>query len=183
VTTLGPDRATVEIVVLREGLLAAVGHDLLLRATALDLEVDPERPAVRARVAAGSLRVVSALRDGRPLPGALKPRDVAEIEATIAGTVLRARRFPEIRFGSSSVVRTEDGFSVAGVLALAGVEGPVTVPVRREGESLVATLAIHQPDFGIRPYQAMLGALKVRPDVRVRVAIPASAVTPPATAR
>jgi len=31
---------------------------------------------------------------------------------------------------------------------------------------------LHQPDFGIRPYSAMLGTLRVDADVVVRVVIP-----------
>jgi hypothetical protein len=36
----------------------------------------------------------------------------------------------------------------------------------------VAEVKIHQPDFGIKPYTAALGALKVKPDVLVRVSVP-----------
>jgi hypothetical protein len=35
-------------------------------------------------------------------------------------------------------------------------------------------VALHQPDFGIRPYRAMLGALKVKAGVVVRASIPAA---------
>jgi hypothetical protein len=33
-------------------------------------------------------------------------------------------------------------------------------------------VTLHQPDFRIEPYRAALGALKIKPDVRVRVRIP-----------
>ena len=36
----------------------------------------------------------------------------------------------------------------------------------------VAELKLHQPDFGIKPYSAALGALKVKPDILVRVSVP-----------
>jgi len=36
----------------------------------------------------------------------------------------------------------------------------------------VAEVPIHQPDFGIKPYSAMLGALKVKPDLVVRCSVP-----------
>ena len=41
---------------------------------------------------------------------------------------------------------------------------------------LVAEVSLHQPDFGIKPYSAMLGTLRVKPDVTVVVSLPADAV-------
>lgn len=170
--TFGPDRATCEVLTFREGLLSAVAHDLLLRATTFHLAVDPDAPAVQAEIDAGSLRVVTAMRDGRPLPGALRPADVKEIEATIAGEVLRASRFPLIRFASASASRTEAGYDVRGPLTLAGTTRDVAFTARRDAGRLALEVRIHQPEFGIRPYRAMLGALRVKPDVLVRAAIP-----------
>ena len=43
--------------------------------------------------------------------------------------------------------------------------------VREEGGARLAEATIHQPDFGIRPYQAALGGLRVKPDVQVRVSV------------
>jgi polyisoprenoid-binding protein YceI len=173
VRILGPDVAACEVLTFREGALSAVAHDLRLRVTAFELSIDPAAPAVTARLDAGSLRVVSAMRDGRPLPDALRPGDVREIEETLAATVLRAPRFPEIRFASTSVSRRGDGYDVQGMLTLAGVSRPVAAEVRREGERLVVEVPIHQPAFGIRPYRAMLGALRVKADVLVRLSVPA----------
>ena len=171
--TFGADHATCEVLTFREGFLAAMAHDLLLRVGAFELAIDPDAPSVSARLDARSLRVVSALRDGRPLPGVLRPADVRDIEATIAGTVLRAPRFPEIRFTSTGVSRAAEGYEVRGALALCGATRELVIPVRRDGDRLRAEVTIHQPAFGIRPYTAMLGTLRVRPDVIVRVSVPA----------
>lgn len=166
--------ATLEVLTFREGVLAAAAHDLLLRASEFEIAVDPAGPSVEARVVAASLRVVGALRDGRALPGALSPADVRDIERTIASTVLGASRFPEIRFVSAAVSPRADGFEVRGALSVAGATREIAVPVRRAGGLLLAEAALHQPDFGIRPYRAMLGALRVKPDVVVRASIPAA---------
>ena len=144
IRALGPDVATVEVLTFREGVFAAMAHDLVLRATAFDISVDPDAPAV-----------------------------VAVVDARATGIVLRARSFPEIRFASSEVVRGEDGIEVRGALSLAGVSRPVVLAVRREGERLETTVRLHQPEFGIAPYRAMLGALRVKPDVVVRASLPA----------
>jgi hypothetical protein len=36
----------------------------------------------------------------------------------------------------------------------------------------VVELKLHQPDFGIKPFSAALGALRVKPDVMIRVSVP-----------
>jgi hypothetical protein len=167
----GPANATCEVLVFREGLLSAVGHDLLLRVTSFEIAVEGEH-AVSGRFDAGSLRVVIAMREGHPLPDALRPRDRREIEETIAGTVLHVDRFPDIRFASSEVRRTPTGYGVRGSLTLAGHTRPLELVVRRDEGRLGTDVTLRQPDFGIKPYRAMLGALRVKEDVIVRVSIP-----------
>jgi polyisoprenoid-binding protein YceI len=169
----GPERARLEVLTFREGLLSAVAHDLLLRAIRFEVAIDPARQAVTVRIDAGSLRVVTALREGRPLPNALRPADVRDIEQTIAERVLQAGRWPEIRFASTAVSRHGDGYELRGELSLAGVTREVAFAASRQGDRLAAELPLHQPDFGIRPYRAMMGTLRVRPDVVVRTSLPA----------
>jgi polyisoprenoid-binding protein YceI len=171
---LGPEAATLEVLTFREGVLAAAAHDLLLRVSVFTIAVDPALPAVEVTAEAGSLRVEAALRDGRPLAGALSAADVRDIERTIAETVLRAGRFPVVRFRSTEVSRGADATTVRGELSLAGVRREIAFAARPAGERLVAEIVLHQPAFGIRPYRAMLGALKVKPDVIVRASLPAA---------
>jgi polyisoprenoid-binding protein YceI len=172
VSALGPEEATCEVLVFREGLLSSIGHDLLLRVTAFEIAVAPDRTSVSARFDASSLRVVLALRDGRPLPGALGPADVRKIEGAISETVLRARRFPEIRFASTAVGHHDGGYHVSGGLTLRGVTRSLTLTVQRHGDRLTTEIAVHQPDFGIQPYRALMGALRVKEDVLVRISVP-----------
>lgn len=167
-TVYGPANARCEVLVFREGLLAAVAHDLLLRVTGFEISVDLGAPAVTARFDADSLRVVTAMRDGRALPDALGRADVRKIEATIASEILHAPRFPRIRFVSTEVDPTPGGYDVHGALTLGGTTRALVLSVHREGGGLASEVTLHQPDFGIEPYRAMLGALRVKPDVVVR---------------
>lgn len=170
--TYGPGAAHCEVLVFREGLLSAVGHDLLLRVERLELRVEPG-PKVEASLDPASLRVVTALRDGRALPGALSAGDVRKIEEAIAREVLEARRFPAIRFVSTAVTPRGAEVHVDGRLELHGVTRPLALVARREGERLLAEVRLRQPDFGIKPYAALLGAIKVKPEVVVRLSLPA----------
>jgi polyisoprenoid-binding protein YceI len=84
--------------------------------------------------------------------------------------VLRAREAPEVTFVSTEVAREKDGFRVRGDLTIAGRTRSIAFVTRADDGKEVAEISLHQPDFGITPYKAMLGTLRVQPDVRVRVA-------------
>jgi polyisoprenoid-binding protein YceI len=176
VPIFGPDAASCEVLTFRAGLLSPVAHDLVLRVTVFEISVVPESRAVGARFDPASLRVVTAMRDGRPLPRALSDSNKREIESTIESTVLRTHLFPEIHFASKAAVPREYGYDACGMLTLAGATRELAFAVRREAGRLAAECWLHQPDFGIRPYTAMLGALRVKADVLVRVSIPAQSL-------
>ena len=178
--TFGPDSATLEVLTLREGVLAAARRTISSFAPRAlrDLpSIPPGRPSRRG-IEAGSLprRDRAARRPSAP-GRARSAADVRDIERTIASTVLGATSLPgdPLRV-DSRVGGRDDGFEVRGTLALAGRKGEVIVPVRRAGDRLVAEVVLHQPAFGIRPYRAMLGALRVKPDVAVRASLPAAGI-------
>jgi hypothetical protein len=156
----------------KEGLLSVVAHDLQIRVTRFEVDVDDATHAIAARFDARSLAVVAAVRDGVPSPGTLGDADKRKIEQSIVDDVLGAKRHPEVRFTSTAVAPEGDGFCVVGELALHGHTRPLTLHARRHGERLAVEASLHQPDFGIRPYSAMLGTLKVKPDVTVRCEVP-----------
>jgi polyisoprenoid-binding protein YceI len=162
----GPGTATCEVFTKREGVLASAGHDLKLRAERF--EIDADATSVRARFDPSSLRVVAAMRGGREDAAALSERDCRDIERSCAGDVLQARRFPEISFTSSEV---QPG-SVRGTLSLHGRELSGEFAVKRVADRAVAEVDLDVRRFGIRPFTAMLGALRVSPMVRVVVTTP-----------
>jgi polyisoprenoid-binding protein YceI len=175
VIRLGPPLAACRVFTFREGLLASFGHDLELAVTRLDVRVNESTRSVDASFDAASVRVVRALRDGVELPGGLSEADRRTIEEAVRRDVLDAGRHPEVRFLSTRVADVEGGFDVTGRLTLHGTERAVLVPVRRAGDRYGAEVWLHQPDFGIKPYSAFLGAMKVKPSVLVRLSFPAEA--------
>jgi len=170
---LGPSTARCHVLTFRDGLLARFGHDLDLAVTRFDIRVNETARSVDASFDAASLRVVRALRDGAELPGALSDADRRTIEDDIRRVVLETGKHPEIRFRSTRIVDAPNGLDVTGRLALHGVEREVAIPLRRAGDRYEADVGLHQPDFGIAPYSAMLGALRVKSDVIVRLSLPA----------
>ncbi|MEZ4368791.1 MAG: YceI family protein [Kofleriaceae bacterium] len=150
--------------------LSALAHDLELEVGAWSIDVGDDG-AVDARFEPGSLRVLHAVSGGVPT-GALGDGDKRKIAATIAGEVLDARRHPELRFRAPAATAAGDGYQLSGELTLHGQTRPLRVTTRRDGEHQVAEVTLHQPDFGITPYKAMLGTLRIKPDVRVVVRVP-----------
>lgn len=149
----------------KQGALSALGHDLALRAQRWSVDLRRESRAVTARVVAASLEVVCARRQGSDDMGALSSGDRAKIERTARAEVLRVERFPEVVFEGAWT--GQDPSTVDGSLTLCGVTRPIRVAVSRGGAGLVCTATVHQPTWGITPFQAMLGALRVQADVRV----------------
>jgi len=157
----------------KEGMLSAVAHDLRIRVGRFSITIDEQAGSVQARLLADSLRVDCAMKDGREALGTLRDGQKRDIEANIVDDVLHARRYPEIAFRSTLVEGQGDERRIEGTLTLHGTERPLRTTARRDGERWVAEVELHQPEFGIKPYSAMLGTLKIRPTVRVRISVPA----------
>ncbi len=160
----------------KEGLLSRVAHDLKLAVTRFEIVLDGD--AVRATFDPKSLKVRAVMKGDAEEPGALSARDREEIEANIRGPVLHVDRFPEIRFEGRVRRLPEAGRDgeVEGRLTLCGVTRTLSLPVSRRPPDLVAEVRLDQRDYGIEPFRALMGALKIRPDVDVRVRLPESAV-------
>lgn len=155
----------------KEGLLSPIAHDLKIRVRRFTLDIDPASRTIDARFDARSLEVVCARQDGRDHPGALSDADKRKIEATIVDDVLAVARYPEVRFESTSVEPEGDGYRVQGRLTLHGVTRGISFTTQARAEQHVAEVTLNQVDYGIKPYRAMLGALRLRADVTVRVSV------------
>lgn len=159
----------------KDGLLARLAHDLKLQVERFSIEVDDTTHQITATFDPSSIQVVCAQVDGRDDPSALSDGDKKKIHDNVTKDVLRVRKHPEIRFDSTQIVERGEGFAVEGMLQMHGKTRPVQTSIRREGNRWVTDIRLHQPDFGIKPYTAALGALKIKPDVMVRLSVPRDA--------
>jgi polyisoprenoid-binding protein YceI len=167
---LGPDRGRILLRTFRDGLAAQAGHDLTIEATRWSGELvvnDDLSPAsVEAHVDLGALVV----REGT---GGVKPltdRDRREIAVT-ARKVLGADQNPEAVFAADSFRAAPDGSGeISGTLTLRGQARPLRLQVKQTGDDRYhAEAQVVQSDYGIKPYTAFLGALRVRDAVDVAV--------------
>jgi len=152
----------------KQGLLSAVGHDLELEVGTF--EVRWADGAIDATFDARSLRVRGAIVGGRLDPAVLSARDRAQIDDNARGA-LGAASHPTLRFRAAPAPEPPPA-RLVGPLTLHGQTHEITVVLAREPSGWVATSTIHQPDFGITPFSAMLGALRVKPEVRVALHLP-----------
>ena|SRR5690554_195617 len=163
--------------VYREGVAAAVGHDLVLSVGEFWVEIDAPNPGIRARFQADSLRVLGTQSEvdapGAP-GGGLSARDKSKIEQNLQKKVLETHRFAVISFESTAVsLRAgHNEAQVRGKLSMHGVEREIRVAVQPGAQESVARVRLHQPDFGIAPFRALMGALKVGAHVDIELRLP-----------
>lgn len=156
----------------KDGLLSPIAHDLKLRVARFSIDIDDESHAIEATFDTTSLEVACARKDGRDDAGTIGSGDKRKIEGNIQKDVLSPRRGKEARFVSSSVEADGDGFRVSGELTLNGKSRSVSARVAKKGERYETELDLDQKDFGIKPFSAAFGTLKVKPVVRVLVSAP-----------
>jgi polyisoprenoid-binding protein YceI len=156
----------------KEGLLSPVAHDLRLRVGQFWIEVDAANSGVVARFDTNSLSVDAPMKDGVENPNALSAADKAKIAGQVREHVLHSAQHPEAKFrGSAVIVRADGGYDIQGELSLHGVSKSLAAQTRVVAGRQRLELTLHQPDFGITPYRAMLGTLKIRADVLIRVTV------------
>ena len=160
---LGPRDGTLSVRTGRGGAAAKAGHDLLMRVTGWQatLEVEEAAIVVSLDVDPTSLRV----REGTGGMQPLGDDDKANIEQTINDEVLLRR---PITFHSTDVQAGDGRLSVQGKLTLLGNARPVAfdLAVGADG-TLAGTTIVKQTDWGMTPYSALFGALKVSDEVEV----------------
>jgi len=171
---LGPDDGTLRVQTYREGVAQKVGHDLVIEVEQWQatLEVGPHGDVTEIGLEAdpGSFHVLEGLHGVKPLTD----KDRASIRQDINEKILR--RSP-IRFRSRSVQSRPERLTIQGELELAGASKPTTYQLAVSAESRASgTLSITQSAWGIKPYRAFMGALKVKDQVEIvlDVALPSS---------
>lgn len=169
-TTFSPPDATCRVRVFKAGVLSAVGHDLELDVTRFSLTVEPD--AVQGTFDGTSMTVRGALVDGRVDPGGLKDKDKRDILDNIRKAVFKRHRPAEIRFESDDVDVTEDGIEGSGTLSIPPHRHDLDFELEVVGDRARAVLRLHQPDWGLTPFKAPLGVLKVQPAVEVHLDLP-----------
>ena len=164
------DNAECFVFTFKEGLLAPMAHDLRVKVTRFSITVDDTSGAVSASFDTSSLRIDTPMKDGKENPSALSDSDKEKIAGQIREDVLHSGKHPEARFQSSSVQKRADGgFDLTGDLTLHGVTKSISAQTQLVSSKQQLDFTLNQPDFGITPYKAMMGTLKIQANVKIRI--------------
>ncbi len=170
---LGPSDGELLCKVYREGAASKMGHDLTLKVGEWSAKInvdadDLSRSTLEATAEVGSFSVKEGVGGVKPLSRS----DMADIKKNITDKILT---FPTMTFRSTSVATAGgDKATVAGELTLGGSTRPANLELTIRDGRVKGTMKVVQTEFGIKPFKAFMGALKVRDavDVELDVALP-----------
>lgn len=195
---LDPARTEVLVRAYREGPLAAVGHNHVITATAVEGSVTP----VAGGEYAFALRLpVAAFVVDDPAARARAGADFAAPvdDAARAGTrgnllgprLLDAERFPAIGLAGRTVTGADGARSLEAAITVRDVTRsfriPVTIEATPAGPRLRGVLRVTHAELGLEPFSVMGGMLRVRDELAIDFVAGLGAVSPagagPAAAR
>ena len=164
---LGPDNGDLRVRTGKGGAAARAGHNLTIAVTrwtaTARLAEDPAQSELELTADSHSLSVL----EGSGGMQALGDDDKQGIAQTIDEEVLKGTT---IAFRSTAVRPTGDhGLSVTGDLELSGATQPITFELTIGDGRLHGEATVTQTEFGMKPYSALFGTLKVADDVVVSV--------------
>lgn len=157
---------TIQVFTFKEGLLSKVAHDLRLTLTRFEITRDGD--AVRGRFWPETLEVDGAMRGGRLDPGGLKPKDKRDIHQNMTRKVLQTSRHPVVELDA-----TRDGARLQGQLTLNGRTQPITCAVSEAGGRLTGRVTLVPSRWGVQPFKALMGAIKLQDRVEISFDLPA----------
>jgi polyisoprenoid-binding protein YceI len=162
---LGPENGRLTVHTRRGGAAAKAGHDLVIEVTSWRGELDVgDDTTVTLTADARSMRV----REGSGGMTSLGDDDKTNIEQTINDEVLKGTPI-EFRSAACEVSPEGDRMLVSGELELAGRRAPIRFELSVNGGRLSGSATVKQTDFGMKPYSALFGTLKVLDEVQVAV--------------
>ena len=171
--TLGPGDGTLSVRTKKAGAAAKAGHNLLIEVTSWSATLtvgDDDAPmSIELSADSRSLKVL----DGTGGMTSLGDDDKASIKQTIDEQVLRGTA---IEFRSTAVEGESNPaggaqLRVSGELELAGWRNPIAFELTAAADGHLAAVAIvKQSSWGIKPYAALFGTLKVIDEVTVEIA-------------
>ena len=162
---LGPDNATLTVRTGKTGAAAKAGHNLLIEVTAWTgrLTLGGGDSAVALSADPTSLRVL----EGTGGIQSLGDDDKDSIRQTIVSDVLET---DPIEFHSTAITARDGALRVEGELLLRGKTNALSFELALGDDGRLAGAArLKQTDWGMKPFSALFGTLKVADEIEVAV--------------
>ena len=148
----------------KEGLLSAIAHDLKIKISRFDINIDAEQH-IQARFWPDTCEVLGAVdADGNLIANALKTKDLKQIKKNLQKDVLKTNKYPVIQFQGQ--VQQQ---SVVGHLEIQkqkqNISHQISVQSQANQVHISATFTLKPSQWGIAPYKALLGAIRLQDKV------------------
>jgi hypothetical protein len=159
----GPDNATLTVRTGKAGAASKAGHNLRMEVTSWSAALElGEQPSLQLSADSRSFRVIEG--SGGVMP--LGDEEKAAIPQTIEEEVLKGA---PIEFHSTRVDVNGKHADVQGELDIFGARRPVAFTLELDDRSVRGSVRIKQSDWGVKPYSALFGTLKVADEVDIEV--------------
>lgn len=166
---MGPGSTTSEgaihVLTFKDGVLSRLGHDLRFRIDRFQLSVGDGE--ILGNFETTSMRLEGAMRDGELQSGSLSSKDSRDISNNVRDKVLHTRRYPHARLRAHVVASEAEVLRVTGQLELLGVSREIMFSARRSGGWVEGQVVLVPSRWGIEPFKALLGALRIQDRVVV----------------
>jgi hypothetical protein len=160
----------VQVFTFKTGVLSRVAHDL--RFTLGRFEIQIEGHEVVARFWPDSLQVDGVMQGDTLDPAGLGESHKAEIVRTVRSKILRTLSHPEVRLEAQATPSAR-GHELSGTLEMLGRREPIRLSVHATSGRFTGEVELAPLRWGIPPYKALLGAIKLQDRVLVRFDVPA----------
>jgi len=155
-----------QVFTFRDGLLARLAHDLRLSVGRFELTL--ERGRLQGWFDPSSLTVDGVAHGDRVDAAALSAEDKLKIQQTIARELLETSRHPRIEL-EGKLGQVDGQFVLDAKLRMHGVDRTLQIPLRLTALGMTAEIEFAPSLFGIPPYKAFGGAIRLQDRVLVRV--------------
>lgn len=153
----------IEIYTFKEGLLSAVAHDLLIELGKFEIKMTDQ--TIHGKFWLESLKVKGAVVQGQLNPSLLKAKDHLDIQNNIFQKILETKKYP-IAYLSFDQAQNTSTF-----LELKGQKHPLSLQIQLDHSDqrcFKGEVEIKPTIWGIQPYQALFGAIKLQDRIRVQ---------------
>jgi hypothetical protein len=168
--------AILHVFTFKAGLLARMAHDLRLTFKQHEITVHARR--VRAFAVAESLEIDGVMTASGLDTRTLSARDRRSILETVHNEILLSRSYPRIELDGSIQTLAGGRNMLSAELRLRGQARPIETELIRSGDHLQSVFELKPSAFGIAPYKALAGAIKLDDRVRISVDVALAGQTP-----
>lgn len=174
--TIAASDSSFTVFVGKAGLLSGLAHDHLIAVKSFGGRVNVANDMTQS-----TLQFEADAKSFAVLDKEVSEKDRADITKAMHEEVIESAKHPKLTFNSVSITNVKpaggnaQSFTLSGDLTLHGVTKritvPVTVTITPQQLRAMGSYTLKQTDFGIKPYSAGLGAVKVKNEVTVNFSI------------